>query len=363
MGNSFFKARLLTIELTSLCNLKCTYCSVSHPDYRGQNSPLTETDIIELSEQLTCKNIQLHLHGESTVRNDWAELCRSLTSKGFEISLLSNLSKHFTDFEISVLAELDLWVSIDTVENDRFKKIRRGSELGEVLTNMLRINAYRRKLNIQRQYKWNSVLCQETISKLPQLIEVASELNVRFISFCNLTEIKGLEGATSIWKVPDQIPGVLEKLKNIVQLLEHYKIGYEFQGLPELRELQTLSIRSLDRNTTGVAARRSHPFQITQAISYPQELKPGQTRLCLDPWSRAVVHADLGVALCERMPPVTKLSGRDLKRAVLCDEAEHYRLGLLSESIPEACRSCSKRPAVERYQLLESLNYYKNNAC
>lgn len=363
MKNSFFKARVLTVELTSLCNLRCTYCSVSHPDYRGQTSTLRESDIVNLAQQLDCKKIQLHLHGESTVRKGWAELCQSLTSQGFELSLLSNLSQNFNQFEIEVLSQLDLWVSIDTIDNELFKKMRRGSELGEVLRNLLRINAYRRKKGISHRYKWNSVLCKETLSSLPDLIQAASELGVKFISFCNLTEIKGLEGATSLWKDINQVPFVISELKKNINLLQDLKIDFEFQGLPALSEVETLNMSSLERNPILGHLRRAHPFQASQAVSYPHELKEGQTRLCLDPWSRAVIHADLGVALCERMPPFTQLNELEIRKAISCEAAENYRSGLLSESIPSACRSCSKRPAVDRSELKDALIQYQKNAC
>lgn len=72
----------------------------------------------------------------------------------------------------------------------------------------------------------------------------------------------------------------------------------------------------------------------------------GCTRLCLDPWSKTFIRADLKVCLCCHSPPVGTLEDSTLEEVLNNSEATAYREGLLSGHLKPACQSCPDRKIV-----------------
>lgn len=348
---------LLIVELTSLCNLNCVYCSVSHPDYRGSNISLSVDAIIQIANQVGCKKIQLHLHGESTIIKNWVEIADKLLAQGYQVHLLSNLAKDFSQKEIEVLAQIVLSLSIDTLDPHVFKKLRRGSEIGTVLVNLFRIQSERRARGIHRELKWNVVLCQETIDTTYELVEIGVALGVTHFYFCNLSEIEGLEGATSLWKTRESMESSQETLGKVVQFLIQKNIPFEFAGFGQQIQQLISSIQGQQRRVRAhEGLRPQHPFQKSPVVSYFQPVQEGETRLCFDPWKRVVIHSDLGVGLCERMAPIGSLKDQPVSDIVRGEQAEKFRKGLFHGPLEKECVTCSKRKSVAQEEFHSQLS-------
>jgi organic radical activating enzyme len=354
-------ADLLIVELTSLCNLSCTYCSVSHPEYHGTTSPLNSDEIISIAQKLGCKKIQLHLHGESTIVKGWEQIAEKLINNGYQVHLLSNLAKNFSMKEIEILAQLVLSVSIDTLDSDLFKKIRRGSDLGTVLGNMFRIQAVRKSKGYSQDIKWNVVLCQETLESVFELIEVGVSLGVTQFFFCNLSEIEGLKGITSVLKTEESTERAKQIMRKITKFLDEKQIPFDFSGIGQsIDYLDQLVGANRKYNPEFKDQRSQHPFKKSPIKSYFQSVAPGQTRLCFDPWKRVVIHSDLGVGLCERMAPVGSLKLGAVSEIVQGTEAARFRKGLTSGNLEPECSTCSKRPTVTQTEFLSRLSVVLN---
>ncbi|NBX68920.1 MAG: hypothetical protein EBR01_08165, partial [Proteobacteria bacterium] len=83
------------IEFTSRCNLKCPFCTVSHPDYRGGDNSLEVEELIPKLKERRVNRIEINNHGETTIINGWEKAAEKLLEASFEVSITSNLAKSF----------------------------------------------------------------------------------------------------------------------------------------------------------------------------------------------------------------------------------------------------------------------------
>lgn len=179
----------LFLELTSRCNLKCKYCAVSGPTYKGEdlvdfNSP----QMIQSIHRLGLSSIQLNGHGETTIVDDWHRFARSLCGGRVPVVMTTNLCKQYTDEEIDVLARFSgLSISCDTHDAKTFKMIRRGGDLRQLVYNLLRIRTSALRQNHQAPFiAWNCVMNDRVVLDFPEYCRFAALNHVGRLVLCNL---------------------------------------------------------------------------------------------------------------------------------------------------------------------------------
>ena len=87
----------------------------------------------------------------------------------------------------------------------------------------------------------------------------------------------------------------------------------------------------------------------------------GQTRICLDPWSKVFVRSTGDVCMCCNAPPVGSLLDGPLDDILNSDEAISYRTGLLSGNVKDACANCPDRPCGSTEELKKHVQNYVDN--
>src|SRR4051812_27833774 len=89
------------IEVTSDCNLRCVYCAVSSPNWKGKTLPADKyAPLVDSLRKLGTKSVILHGHGETTFVEGWHKLAMMFLESGFSLITCSNLAKSFSDEEI-----------------------------------------------------------------------------------------------------------------------------------------------------------------------------------------------------------------------------------------------------------------------
>lgn len=177
------------VEYTSNCNLKCVYCKVSGDDWNGLNMPEQLTkNITEQLIQIKPRIVIMHGHGETTMLPDWQNHASDLYNNGIKLSICSNLAKTYEDHELEALSKFShISVSIDTVDPQLFKKLRRGGDIKSVIYNMMRIMAIAKSNNHKIYVSWSIVCCDKTIWGLKDLVVLGIVLGVDGFTLCNLT--------------------------------------------------------------------------------------------------------------------------------------------------------------------------------
>jgi MoaA/NifB/PqqE/SkfB family radical SAM enzyme len=188
--------RTFQLELTSKCDLRCVYCAVSQPDYRGQD--LAMNDVEALVPQLVARGIamvQLNGHGETTTVRGWQEHVRILAARGVRLSLISNFARLFTPVELEALAHIDeIAISVDTHDPRLLRKLRRRVDLGNILLNMAGVRMTARRLGIaEPQFCWNCVLTDRVAPGFMDYINFALGCGVRHFFVGNLTKYDDVE--------------------------------------------------------------------------------------------------------------------------------------------------------------------------
>ncbi len=220
----------LRISLTENCNIRCLYCMPdwSCKDFQEDKSMLTTEEIIKISKLFSkfgIKKIRL-TGGEPLLRRDIQEIIKGISkiSNIEEICLTTNgllLESKVEELKKNGLNRVN--ISLDTTDEEEYKKLTRGGELKKVLRAVKRC----RELNIP--VKINAVITNlqkaESIINLAKLTENDS-LDIRFIELMPIGLGKGLKGFTG-----QDIINILEK-KYILENL------YTFEGTSKYYKIE-----------------------------------------------------------------------------------------------------------------------------
>ena len=129
----------LRISVTDHCNLSCVYCSVGLVPNLLRSEILAYEEIqrmVQVAASMGINKVRI-TGGEPLLRSNLSELVRMLSQiEGIDdISLTSNgilLSKYAVELKQAGLKRVN--VSLDTLKEDRFKRITGRDKLGEVLS-------------------------------------------------------------------------------------------------------------------------------------------------------------------------------------------------------------------------------------
>ncbi len=188
----------LRISVTDHCNLSCVYCSVGSVPHLPRGEILSYEEIqrvVQVAASMGISKVRL-TGGEPLLRADLSKLVWMISQiEGIDdISLTSNgilLSKYAVELKEAGLKRVN--VSLDTLKEDRFKRISGRDKLGEVLSGIEA--AHLAGLN---PVKINMVVLQginedETIDFVR--MSTSQGWHVRFIEFMpfGMPEAKSLE--------------------------------------------------------------------------------------------------------------------------------------------------------------------------
>lgn len=199
--------RRVMLELTTRCNLRCTYCAVSHPDYRPKDLSFDARAVASSVAWLRPHEVQISGHGETTIADGWLELARDLLELGYPLSITSNLAKRLRDDEVEALARFaSITVSCDSPDPETFAAIRRGGRLEKVEENLARIARAADPDPRKRPYiALNCVLSDRNVTQLPDLVDWAADRDLECVSLTHLVSHEALIGEAP--GHPTRVPG------------------------------------------------------------------------------------------------------------------------------------------------------------
>lgn len=91
---------------------------------------------------------------------------------------------------------------------------------------------------------------------------------------------------------------------------------------------------------------------------YTHVLDDGETRMCLDPWSKVFIKINGDVALCCNAPAVGSIKDTPLLEILEDDTAKAYRNGLLSGKPLHPCQVCPDRSTTTPQKLKTIVKEY-----
>ncbi len=174
----------LRISLTHRCNLRCFYCMPDENDQQFVNETLMTAVEIEAIAKIFCQNgvnkIRL-TGGEPLVRKDAADIIFRLSKLPAAITLTTNAIRVHEFIEVFKTAGVKtLNVSLDTLQEDKFKFITRRDHYKQVVQNieLLLANNFHVKLNVVVMKGVNDNEINDFIA-----LTKNESIHVRFIEF------------------------------------------------------------------------------------------------------------------------------------------------------------------------------------
>jgi radical SAM protein with 4Fe4S-binding SPASM domain len=317
-----------SIEFTNRCNLRCVYCASVLPGYQSQDLDLSNFDqIVRDLKKRKVRSILANGHGETTLVKNWHMHCMKLLDAGFEVGIITNLSKKLDPKEISVLARLNgIEISCDTVDPDLHAELRKGSDLEVIFSNMKRI----RDEGTPR-ISWSCVVSNRNVYSLPEYVQHGTGIGVDHFVFCNLVDYGGSVQQVSKVDNPKRAISAIEEALNY---LRDRSIPFHFNGAI----METLE--------------GSHGQSITKCFS---KVRIGQTRDCTDPWNYLQINSKGEVSPCCNHPSIGSLSEDSLQDILNNQKIKDLRKELLTGDLDPFCLECHARGIIPVLELRKKI--------
>lgn len=181
------RPRVVFVELTSRCNVRCIYCPVSLPEYVGRDLEFELEQLVDVLRRCAPHEVQLNGHGETTMLAHWTGVAKRLLAEGLPLTLTTNLAKRMSDEECDVLGRLrSLKVSLDSADAELLEKLRRGVRLARVEDNLARI--FERCREQRRDPPFLQLSCAASdvaVEGLPDLVRWAAAHGARSVDLVN----------------------------------------------------------------------------------------------------------------------------------------------------------------------------------
>ena len=361
------------LELTTRCNLKCTYCTISRPWHISRELDLSEfSALVAEMQRLEVKSVQISGAGETTTLKGWDLYLAELLDAGFEVTIISNLAKPLQERTVHSLSRcVEISTSCDTVNPDVFAAIRSGGDLRVFLQNIHRIRA--RALAEDRRAPrlvWNCVANDKVIFDIVEWVSTGISAGVDHFQISEMTWLPDLDNAFCTAPIGTLSSEDLARAKEIVGRAEQLAsaAGKAFTVLPAVREVLAgnrsvirsipVSIEHLDGKVARVNNRTWKEFldgSASPETATPLEAPPGTTRNCIRPWVEADVWATGKVTPCDLHVGVSPVTDGGLLQAMNSPHLVQIRHNLLCGTLTAPCSRCPMMELTEPHVLRQRL--------
>lgn len=334
----------LWINLTSRCNLRCVYCSVGKPGHIDQDIPPESLDkIMDFIRHNRPSRVMVGCYTETTSYEGWTEVIRAIIDTGTSINVITNMARQFDSDEIDTLAHCTtLQTSIDTMDRERLKEVRKGADIRTILYNIVRIRARAIELGITPpQLEWICVPTQENFASLMEYVASASACGVSTITINPVLQFQDAKQKfPDLLDFPDtELREVFNRFEEAAALARAHNIAFNFIS-------RDLILERLNNPTQPAPTRGGLTAALGKVTFYAHQLPAGTTRLCTQPWNN-VVLSDKGelypCTICG--VPMAKLEDyANLEEALHSPGVLEWKRNLLAGTPDKACVNCFRAP-------------------
>ena len=228
--------RRIVLELTNACNLNCVMCGRNAADFKPT---MFDMDVFRSLEPLmdTVEEVTLMGWAEPTVHPHFIEMLKIINQHSARKYFCTNgmnlgkIKQAIFDYNVDVFA-----VSLDGATDETNSRIRRGSKINQIVTDLKDIVRIKKERGLQ--YPWiNFVFCamKSNIRELPYLVRLAADIGIEEVKVVYLTVFNEALREESLWGQDDLVHEVFsEAIKvgeelGIVLKLPHY-VGEDEAG-------------------------------------------------------------------------------------------------------------------------------------
>lgn len=354
------KSRIIHIEFTSHCNLRCAFCNASQPGYKGIHikKEILESVIFSIKSRHP-KVVVVNGHGETTIYKDWHLYCNRLLERGYELHIISNFSKEFSEEELNTLARFkSIEISCDTPDPSLFRELRRGAELEDIRGNIQKLHRIISENCIQGpEISFSCVVSDRTVFGLKELADFGKSLGIKNFNFCNFVKYPQLKDTIQldhITQMPlEKMIQARETIVNTFDFLRQSNIKFFFQqGLTDSLEEKITALQQtpVESDTNKEQIPPLHEEEKPEETSlhplrYSAKIHKLETRDCLDPWNFVLIQSDSAILPCCWHQPIGFLKDEKTKLDDIVNGhlMQELRRGLLTGQLHPDCMNCPSR--------------------
>jgi MoaA/NifB/PqqE/SkfB family radical SAM enzyme len=332
--------RSIVLEITSKCNLRCTFCTKS--ELGNESLPGRDMDmppeVIEKTlaflQSEKVPSILLVGIGEPTFRKDWVAVCdRLVQPTNAKLNLNTNFGRALSPSELECLLRFDsIVVSIESTDATIMKEMRRAVDLSTIVLNIVALKTLARALNIKVPKIFvNCTLTQRNVFGLSNLAAFCIELGIHQLNISSLIEFESVAEFGNL-------------------SIEHF----DSPSMTRANQEVSKSLKMAAGTNTRIAI-QPRCSQLLKGLKEANWRTEGLTRICLQPWGGYTVGANGQIyPCCVVIEPFAHLDdGRD---CILNGEnIRRLRRQLLEGDLPQMCQKCSNAPLGSKEDLAKAV--------
>ena len=223
--NAALAPQSIQIECTTKCNLKCTFCELSH--WTEKPTDQTFETFGKLVERLPrLKRVDLTGIGEAFMNRDFLRMVELLKARGVYVTLNDNFTM-MTEKAARRMVELGVdhvFLSLDGATKETYEQIRVGSNFDKVIHNARGLVATKRQMRKKLpEIKINSVVCETNYHEMPAIVELAHDIGIGMVVFVNVItfdETANLDTQASQEQVQAKLRAAIERSRELGVLVK-----------------------------------------------------------------------------------------------------------------------------------------------
>jgi radical SAM protein with 4Fe4S-binding SPASM domain len=177
-----FLPLMIDVEPNNTCNFKCVHCQVTYSNKKS-NYLNRETFRQVLAQIPNLIKVKLQGMGEPLLNKELIPMLQVGEERGIQMHFYTNGSindKSKTE-QLTQLKNTHITYSIDGATAKTFEKVRSGSYFNQIIKNIQLLISQRKLQGNLLVSAW-TVLTQDNIHELPQIIQLAKNLNLDYIT-------------------------------------------------------------------------------------------------------------------------------------------------------------------------------------
>jgi MoaA/NifB/PqqE/SkfB family radical SAM enzyme len=195
------------VEVTSRCNLSCSMCNIHFNTRSGMLMPV---GLLEQTFGLSRVASMVHPFGlgEPLLHPDIVPIVGRYKAEEVFVGLITNGMLLNEDVSNGLIENrLDqIVISVDAADPDLFAKIRRGGDLKRISDNIKTLNRLKETLSAVNPVPAINVVVQAgNFSQLPDIVRLAEDWNIHFITFTPVTVHEHIAGIQDMAVGPDTL--------------------------------------------------------------------------------------------------------------------------------------------------------------
>ena len=213
----------IEIDLTNVCNHRCSFCNFS--EYLKKDHSVLDTEIIKKriaeARKLGTKGICFTGGGESMVHKDFIEILQETKNHGFDIGLITN-GALINEEKAPILVKNLQWIRISMGGGDResYKSVQGVDDFEKVIDNLKNLSEIKERGKNNFNMGVRVLVTKENLNSLTNLTNIIKSLKVNYLQLApdQCTDDKGrFWNSKKTRDVFDKIETILEK-KEIMRL-------------------------------------------------------------------------------------------------------------------------------------------------